>query len=64
MVKPLKTVLEVDSRQFGFVAGYCTKDAFNCLVRVVNGSSCRYMVGLFLDISGAFNNAPWVIDSG
>lgn len=63
MVEHLKNVLEtnswLDSWQFGFVAGHCTEDALNCLVRVMHGSSRRYMVSLFLDISRAFDNAHW-----
>lgn len=60
MVKHLEAVLEtngwLDSRQFGFVTGCGTEDASNCLARVVRVLPRWCVVGLFLDISGTFDD--------
>ena len=59
----------LDPSQHGFVPGKTTEDAVNAMYRAVEdfrtGSwspACRpmkYVVGLFLDISGAFDSASW-----
>jgi len=49
----------VDSRQYGFMVGRGTEDAINCLIDEVQNSPYKYVMGVFLDISGAFNCACW-----
>lgn len=45
--------------QFGFVKGKGTVDALCELRSRVEASTDKYVVGVFLDISGAFDNAWW-----
>ena len=47
----------VNGRQFGFTAGRGTEDAINCLIDEAPNSPYKYIMGLFLDISVAFNDA-------
>ena len=49
----------LDDRQFGFRAGRGAEDAVNRLIDGARSVSGRYVVGLFLDISGAFDGARW-----
>lgn len=46
-------------RQFGFVKGRSVVDAHRCLQNWVTNSGYAYVVGVFIDISGAFDNAWW-----
>lgn len=48
-----------DDRQYGYVPGRGTEDAVNRLVRSVSRSPSKYVMGVFLDISGAFDCARW-----
>lgn len=45
--------------QHGFMAGRSTISAMRELEDYVKASESRYVIGLFLDISGAFDNAWW-----
>ena len=45
--------------QFGFRSGRSTIDAVLSVRRKVEASLHRYVLGIFLDISGAFDNAWW-----
>lgn len=45
--------------QFGFTIGKSTVDAALSVRKIVNSSEYKYVVGIFLDISGAFDNAWW-----
>ena len=45
--------------QFGFRSGKSTTGAILSVQRHVNASVHRYVLGIFLDISGAFDNAWW-----
>lgn len=45
--------------QFGFRSGKSTIDAVLSVRRKVEASLHRYVLGIFLDISGAFDNAWW-----
>lgn len=48
-------------RQYGFTAGKSTTDAVTSVRRTVEQSDSTYVLGIFLDISGAFDNAWWPI---
>jgi hypothetical protein len=48
-------------RQFGFTIGKSTIDAVLSVRELVEHSSAKYVLGIFLDISGAFDNAWWPI---
>ena len=50
--------------QFGFRMGKSTTGAILSVQRLVNASVHRYVLGIFLDISGAFDNAwcPFLLD--
>lgn len=47
----------MDEDQFGFVPGRGTSDALGELKARVTGSAAKYVAGVFVDISGAFDNA-------
>lgn len=48
-------------RQFGFTIGKSTIDAAISVRKTVESSEFKYVIGVFLDISGAFDNAWWPI---
>jgi hypothetical protein len=48
-------------RQFGFTIGRSTVDAALSVRELVEHSNTKYVLGIFLDISGAFDNAWWPI---
>lgn len=47
------------NNQYGFRAGRGTVDAMLALRQYVTSSDARYVMGIFIDISGAFDNAWW-----
>jgi endonuclease/exonuclease/phosphatase (EEP) superfamily protein YafD len=47
-------------RQYGFRSGRSTEDAVCELIKQVKATPHKYALGLFLDISGAFDNLWWV----
>lgn len=46
-------------KQYGFRPKLSTEDAIVNLVNKVQSSSAKYVLGIFLDISGAFDNLWW-----
>lgn len=54
-----ETLLNTIGNQHGFVAGRSTISAMNSLYNWANESHCRHVFGVFLDISGAFDNVKW-----
>lgn len=51
----------LSERQFGFVPGRSTEDAIFAVVSAADAGSTKYVLGLFLDISGAFDNMRWPV---
>jgi hypothetical protein len=47
-------------KQYGFRHGRSTEDAVCDLIKIVKSTQHKYALGLFLDISGAFDNLWWV----
>lgn len=45
--------------QHGFVSGRSTESAWNCVIEWVNESECKYVLGVFVDFRGAFDNLEW-----
>ena len=45
--------------QFGFRPGVSTTDAISAALNWVDACPDKYVLGIFLDISGAFDNAWW-----
>ena len=45
--------------QFGFRKGRSTEDAINFALEAVHISDQKYVVGIFIDIAGAFDNLWW-----
>lgn len=45
--------------QFGFRPGKSTEDAVNQLVTEVQNSDAKYVMAIFIDIAGAFDNLWW-----
>lgn len=45
--------------QYGFTAGKSTTDAWIQVKGYVNESVCEYVVGMFVDFKGAFDNLLW-----
>ena len=49
----------MNQNQFGFRKGKSTQDAINYALGIVRNSNCKYVIGIFIDISGAFDNLWW-----
>ncbi|GBP52924.1 Putative 115 kDa protein in type-1 retrotransposable element R1DM [Eumeta japonica] len=49
----------ISGNQHGFVPGRSTSTALNDILGVSRGSAAKYVQLIFLDISGAFDNAWW-----
>ncbi|KAK9747044.1 hypothetical protein QE152_g5684 [Popillia japonica] len=52
----------VDSRsasQYGFRGGRSTEDAWCKVKECANGTACKYVLGIFVDFKGAFDNLRW-----
>ena len=45
--------------QFGFRKGKSTEDAINRTIQLVEEATEKYVIGIFVDISGAFDNLWW-----
>lgn len=45
--------------QFGFRRGLCTEDAINKAMSIVDASESKYVLGIMIDIAGAFDNLWW-----
>lgn len=45
--------------QYGFVKGRSTEDAWNRVHELVNESGKKYVLGVFVDFQGAFDNLEW-----
>jgi hypothetical protein len=55
----LESVRWLDDRQFGYRKGLSTTDALNVILENASPPPGQLVLGLFLDISGAFDNARW-----
>ena len=49
----------ISEKQFGFRKGKSTQDAINSVLDTVSTSGSAYVIGIFIDISGAFDNLWW-----
>ncbi|KAL0278092.1 UNVERIFIED_CONTAM: hypothetical protein PYX00_000001 [Menopon gallinae] len=49
----------VHPHQYGFVVGKSTVDAMLAVQQHVRTATAKYVVGIFVDIAGAFDNAWW-----
>jgi len=54
-----ETSLNTIGNQHGFVAGRSTVTAMESLYKWTNDCKSRYVFGVFLDITGAFDNVKW-----
>lgn len=45
--------------QYGFRLQRSTEDALNCVVEMTHRSKDRYVMAVFVDIAGAFDNLWW-----
>jgi len=54
-----ETSLNAIGNQHGFVAGRSTVTAMESLYKWTNESKSRHVFGVFLDITGAFDNVKW-----
>lgn len=50
---------EHSTNQFGFTRGRSTEDAIHRMISYVQLNESKYTIGIFIDISGAFDNLPW-----
>lgn len=48
-----------NSKQYGFRRGRSTEDAIVDMVNIVKASPSKYVLGIFMDIAGAFDNLWW-----
>lgn len=60
MVNRLKDTIPDGCRwQFGFRQGRCVEDAWKHVVSTVSASRSKYVLGVFVDFKGAFDNVEW-----
>lgn len=61
MVSRLEEKVEVglSDRQYGFRKGKSAEDAWWDVVSMVDGSTKKYVLGIFVDFQGAFDNLLW-----
>ncbi|CAI6373505.1 unnamed protein product [Macrosiphum euphorbiae] len=61
IIQDLETETELNSygQQHGFVPGRSTITAMKSLYDWIHGSNSRHVFGVFLDITGAFDNVGW-----
>ena len=50
----------MNEAQHGFCGGRSTESAWRCVRGYVQGSECIYVLGMFVDFVGAFDNLEWV----
>lgn len=55
----MKVESQLSDNQFGFTRGRCTEDAFHAVQSAVAVSDRRYVLGVFVDFRGAFDNLGW-----
>ena len=58
-IKELRLLHGINDRQYGFTARKSTEDAINFAIRGASELSDNYVIGIFVDISGAFDNLWW-----
>lgn len=49
----------INTAQYGFTKGRSTEDAINRTIEATNTSAYKYVLGISIDISGAFDNLWW-----
>ena len=54
-----RTEIGMNPNQFGFRKQKSTEDAVNRVIEIIKASSAKYLIGIFVDISGAFDNLWW-----
>ncbi|KMQ89014.1 reverse [Lasius niger] len=61
MVKRLERLVSerLCDAQYGFVRGRSTEGAWNRVQEWVSGSESKYVLGVFVDFQGAFDNLEW-----
>lgn len=61
MVRRLERLMDgrMCDAQYGFAKGRSTEDAWECVKEWVNVSTKKYILGLFVDIKGAFEDLEW-----
>ena len=58
-LRDLRNLHGMVQNQFGFRKGKSTEDAIIFGLESVENSNCKYVIGIFIDISGAFDNLWW-----
>lgn len=63
LVNRLEAVIadEMHDRQYGFRAGRSTEDAWMKVRSIVDGTREKYVLRVFVDFKGAFDNLCWDI---
>ncbi|KAG5885679.1 hypothetical protein JTB14_001961 [Gonioctena quinquepunctata] len=57
--KKHRETIGVHPDQYGYRSGRSTEDAINKALGIVDESENKYVVAIFIDISGAFDNLWW-----
>ena len=50
----------MNEAQHGFCGGRSTESAWRCVRGYVQGNECKYVLGMFVDFVGAFDNLECV----
>jgi len=61
MIERLQEIVDeqMSDRQYGFRQGKCTEDAWKYVKDCVATSTSNYVLGIFIDFQGAFDNLSW-----
>ena len=55
-LRDIRALVRLSNKQYGFRRGSSTTDAITAALKSVEGSECSYVLGLFVDFAGAFDN--------
>ena len=58
-LRETRALVGLSDKQYGFRRGRSTTDAITAALKSVEGSECSYVLGLFVDFAGAFDNLWW-----
>ena len=59
LAEDIKNKERVSAKQYGFTAGKSTQDAWLDVIETVEKSESKYVLGIFIDFVGAFDNIKW-----
>lgn len=58
-LKQQREISGLNQNQYGYRKGRSTEDAINRALEIIDSSNEKYVIAIFIDISGAFDNLWW-----